>query len=132
MLHDKTMFQNYMVGVGGHCSLYTPPVSYWCSAHPSGGGAFSFRVPSGLTYKKLKKYSQKVASKSNPAIVNAWRPAHWANWMFEVDSWDSEKRELGWTKGGFQGARGNDIGGEWYIENVFEELVHKDPCWEFL
>lgn len=50
MLHDKTMFQNYMVGIGGHCSKFTPPVSYWCSEHPSGGGAFSFRVPSGLTY----------------------------------------------------------------------------------
>ena len=28
MLHDKTMFQQYMVGVGGHCEHYTPPVSY--------------------------------------------------------------------------------------------------------
>ena len=36
-LHDKTMFKNYMVGVGGHCERYTPPVSYWCGAAPSGG-----------------------------------------------------------------------------------------------
>ena len=24
---------------------YDPPVSYWCSQHPSGGGAFAFRTP---------------------------------------------------------------------------------------
>ena len=78
-LTDKTMFQNYMVGVHGHCDIYDPPVSYWCSEHPSGGGAFAFRAPSGLQYPAsvpLKKWS-------NPqgAIVNVWRPAHWANWM---------------------------------------------------
>ena len=26
MLHDKTMFQNYMVGVKGRCEVYDPPV----------------------------------------------------------------------------------------------------------
>jgi hypothetical protein len=118
MLHDKTMFQNYMVGVGGHCEHYTPPVSYWCSEHPSGGGAFSFRVPSGLTYSKLKDWKDPTKG----GIVNAWRPAHWANWMFEIDQWDSKTKTIGWSKGGFQGARGNNKGGEWYVENIFEEL----------
>lgn len=118
MLHDKTMFQQYMVGVGGHCEHYTPPVSYWCSEHPSGGGAFSFRVPSGLTYPHLKDWK----SPTKGGIVNAWRPAHWANWMFEIDQWDPATKTIGWSKGGFQGARGNDVGGEWYVENIFEEL----------
>ena len=40
-----------MIGVGGLCSVYDPPVSYWCSEHPSGGGAFPFRTPSGVIYK---------------------------------------------------------------------------------
>ena len=44
-------------------------------------------------------------------------------WQFEVDSYDFETRSIGWTKGGYQGARGNDRGAEWYVENVFEELV---------
>ena len=141
-----------MVGVGGHCEHYTPPVSYWCSEHPSGGGAFAFRVPSGLTYPKLKAWK-------NPkgGIVNAWRPSHWANWMcaatpppgtlalpahtalagcalslcvdtnvlsgrFEIDQWDATSKTIGFGKGGFQGARGNNVGAEWYVENVFEEL----------
>lgn len=74
MLHDKTMFQQYMVGVGGHCALYDPPVSYWCSEDPSGGGAFAFRVPSGLSYKGFKSYKDPTG-----AVVVAWRPAHWVN-----------------------------------------------------
>jgi len=41
-------FQHYMIGIGGLCSVYDPPVSYWCSEHPSGGGAFAFRTPSGV------------------------------------------------------------------------------------
>merc|ERR1712195_161406 len=42
-------FHHYMIGVDGLCSVYDPPVSYWCSEHPSGGGAFAFRTPSGVT-----------------------------------------------------------------------------------
>ena len=78
MLRDKTMFQQYMVGIGGHCERYTPPVSYWCGASPNGGcfgGCFQ-SFPSALTYSKLKDWK-------NPSkgIVTAWRPNHWANWM---------------------------------------------------
>eukprot|EP00666_Eupelagonemidae_sp_cell4sb_P001748 gene1748-501_t len=47
---------------------------------------------------------------------------HWANWMFEVDEYDAKTKTLGWTKGGFQCARGNNNGAEWFIENVFELL----------
>jgi len=42
-------FEQYMIGINGLCSVYDPPVSYWCSEHPSGGGAFAFRTPSGVT-----------------------------------------------------------------------------------
>ena len=61
----------------------------------------------------------------------AWRPGHWASWMFEVDAHatvncpnttETGCTELGWHIGGFQGARGSDKGAEWFIENVMEEL----------
>jgi hypothetical protein len=45
---------------------------------------------------------------------------HWASWFFEVDRFNSTA--FWWTKGGFQSARGNRNGGEFYVENVFEEL----------
>jgi len=55
------------------------------------------------------------------AIFNVWRPARWANWMFEIEE-DRASGEYKFTKGGNQGARGNDKGGDWFVENVFEEL----------
>ena len=124
MLHDKTMFQNYMVGVNGHCEHYDPPVSYWCSQHPSGGGAFAFRNPSGITPNQgtTPGFPATINSSFVGAIVNAWRPGHWANWMFEVDEFDAAEGSLGWSYGGFQGARGNNKGAEWFIENVFALL----------
>jgi len=42
--------------------------------------------------------------------------------MFDVDNYDPSGEVISWTKGGFQGARGENTGGEWYIENVMEEL----------
>lgn len=51
-----------------------------------------------------------------------WRPARWANWMFEVGNYDSATNNFTFGKGGFQGARGSNSGGDWFIENVMEEL----------
>ena len=56
------------------------------------------------------------------AIVQTWRPGHWSSWMFEVENFDVSKIQFIFSKGGFQGARGNDRGDEFYIENVLEEL----------
>ena len=69
-----------MIGVDGLCTVYDPPVSYWCSEHPSGGGAFAFRTPTGVTPNKgvLSNAPYKDVSQ---AILNVWRPARWANWM---------------------------------------------------
>ena len=116
-------FQHYMIGVNGLCSVYDPPVGYWCSEHPSGGGAFAFRTPSGVTPKAgaLPNSPYKDVSQ---AILNVWRPARWANWMFEVDAtmYSAAANNFTFGYGGFQGARGSDKGGDFFIENVFEEL----------
>jgi hypothetical protein len=39
--------------------------------------------------------------------------------MFEVDKYDANSNAIGWTKGGFQGARGADHGAEWFVEVNF-------------
>ena len=77
---NKHWFESYMIGVGGLCSVYDPPVSYWCSEHPSGGGAFAFRTPTGVTPNKgaLPNAPYKDVSQ---AVLNVWRPARWANWV---------------------------------------------------
>lgn len=52
-----------------------PPVSYWCSQNPSGGGAFAFRVPQGFwTPNQLPHTPYKDVSQ---AIANVWRPSRW-------------------------------------------------------
>lgn len=114
-------FQHYMIGTDGLCSVYDPPVSYWCSEHPSGGGAFAFRTPSGVAVKSgaLPNAPYKDTSQMQMFV---WRPARWANWMFEVADYDAATGNFTFGKGGNQGARGNNNGGDFFVENVREEL----------
>lgn len=125
-LHDrndtaKDWFKHYMIGVNGLCSVYDPPVGYWCSEHPSGGGAFAFRTPSGVVPKAgvLPNAPYKDVSE---AIFNVWRPARWANWMFKIANYDTKTNNFTFGYGGFQGARGENTGGDFFVENIFEEL----------
>ena len=127
-------FEFYEEGKGGCCAGFTPSEGYWCSDKTSGGGAFTYRIPSGITIgsrnrKKILPNSPYKNAKG--AVFQAWRPGHWASWMFQVDqhatvtcpnSSETGCTELGWHIGGFQGARGSDKGAEWFVENVFEEL----------
>lgn len=114
-------FEEYMIGIKGLCSVYDPPVSYWCSEHPSGGGAFPFRTPSGVVagQKVLPNSPYKTVDEM---VLFVWRPARWANWMFQVANYDSSIGNFTFGKGGNQGARGNNEGGDFFVENVMEEL----------
>eukprot|EP00425_Heterocapsa_triquetra_P004269 CAMPEP_0195159552 /NCGR_PEP_ID=MMETSP0448-20130528/186222_1 /TAXON_ID=66468 /ORGANISM="Heterocapsa triquestra, Strain CCMP 448" /LENGTH=653 /DNA_ID=CAMNT_0040198351 /DNA_START=30 /DNA_END=1987 /DNA_ORIENTATION=+ len=114
-------FQEYMIGIGGLCSVYDPPVGYWCSEHPAGGGAFAFRTPTGVAvpFEQLPNSPYKDVS---DMVINIWRPGRWANWMFEVDHYDPATNNFTFGKGGNQGARGENTGGDFFVENVFEEL----------
>ena len=44
--------------------------------------------------------------------------------MFEVASYNATTNNFTFGKGGNQGARGENYGGDWFVENVFEELDH--------
>jgi len=117
-------FEHYTVGIGGACSVYDPPVSYWCSEHPAGGGAFAFRTPSGVAFSPHLLPNAPYASPSSvlDAVMFVWRPARWANWMFEVEAYDPVANNFTFGRGGNQGARGENYGGDFFIENVLEEL----------
>ena len=126
-------FKKYMVGIGGPCDIYDPPVAYWCAKDTMGGGAFPFRVPQGVT-PKAATISPKDGGRNaglhlpyknvDGMIINVWRPARWANWMFEMGTGHYNVGTSNFTfgRGGFQGARGNNEGGDWFVENVFEEF----------
>ena len=102
------LFTDYRGGVGGQCSHYTPPFSYWCAETPQGGGAAQFKVPVGLDFGDSLPNAPYADVKG--AQVTAWRPGHWANWAFEVDK-SGGPTSLHFSKGGFQGSRGNSNGG---------------------
>ncbi len=122
--NSSVSFTKYELGIGGPCKNFDPPAGYWCGTKIAGGGPHIYTVPSGMTIgtKKLPHLPYK-----NPvgAIIQAWRPGHWASWMFEVGSFNTDKNgtfTFTFSKGGFQGARGNEKGAEIVVENVMEEL----------
>jgi hypothetical protein len=126
-------FSHYAGGIGGTCSIYTPPFSFWCSSPPFSagcGGCFTWNIPGGIDFPSamLQPYD-KERLLSNGHVV-AWRAAHWANWHFEIEDYSQEAgmdpenhpmSSITFGKGGFQGARGGR-GSDWYISNVLEEL----------
>ena len=114
-------YHNYMIGINGRCAVYDPPVSYWCSEHPSGGGAFAFLTPSGVAIKQEDLPNSPYDDPSDAQFF-VWRPARWANWMFEIEHYDKNTNNFTFGHGGFQGARGSKEGGDFFVENVMEEL----------
>jgi len=114
-------FSHYGGGIGGTCSLYEPPFSYWCQdTFPQGcGGCFTWNIPGGLKFGD--KLGNKTYKHIENAVIFAWRRAHWANWAFELESYHPANSTFIFGKGGFQGARGGP-GSDWYISHVLEEL----------
>ena len=107
----SSSFNDYLGGIGGPCSHFTPAFSYWCSLHPSGGGGFQYYVPSGMTWADGTfaadiDFANVSAAAQQRAVFQVWRKSHWANWMFEVDEIDQGSQTITFGKGGFQGSRG--------------------------
>lgn len=116
-------YPDYVAGEGGSCEVYDPPVSYWCSNATQGGGAFQYKTPSGIELDEsfLPNLGRWTREGSKNAVFNAWRPYRWENWMM-TGEFAGEGDELGgtftFTGGGHQGARGEESGGDWFVENV--------------
>jgi hypothetical protein len=133
IFHGAPVYTSYMVGIGGPCARYDPPVSYWCSDTCSGGGAHIAEVVRGVTPPKSSiapPGGNASAGLHMPyktmdgAIVNAMHEARWANWMWEVEKYDQTTDAITFGKGGFQESRGSlhNSAGDWFVENVFEEF----------
>jgi hypothetical protein len=125
-------FQHPQSGVGGHCSHFSPPAGYWCGNSTMGGGAFTYRVPSAMTVDKSVLPHLPYANPAG-AVVQTWRPGHWASWMLETASVQEDAQgnfTFEFSRGGFQGGRGANNGGEIYVEGVLEELDAPDE-WHY-
>ena len=138
LYNGASVYTTYMVGIGGPCARYDPPVSYWCSNSCSGGGAHISEVVRGVTPPKSAIApigGNATAGLHMPyktmegAIVNVMHEARWANWMWEVQTYDPDTGAMTFGKGGFQESRGSlrDSGGDWFVENVFEVRYETPP-----
>ena len=125
-------FLNYGGGINGPCEVFSPPFSYWCQAHPQGGGGFQYFVPSGFEYPATALPQFNATAKPLSALsgwtVQMWRRSHWANWMFDVDAIDTTSNTMTLGRGGYQGCRGGN-GSDWYVEG---DLAFLDAAGEFL
>ena len=117
--NSSDWFKKYTLGVGGPCKVFDPPAGYWCSTNNARTPLFM--VPSGMVADKTVLPNSPYKTPKG-AIVHTWRPAHWASWMFEVDSYNASSGTFVFGKGGFQGGHGDKIGAEIVVENVMEEL----------
>ena len=79
-----------------HSENFVPNAGFWCNGE--------YTVPSGLTFTKKILPNSPYANISG-AIIQTWRPNHWASWMFEIGEYDADKMEFKFSRGGFQGAR---------------------------
>ena len=95
----KAVYTTYKGGIGGPCARYDPPFSYWCSDTCAGGGAHIAEVVRGVTPPKSAispRGGNATAGLHMPyntmegAIVNVMHESRWANWMWDVESWDAK------------------------------------------
>jgi hypothetical protein len=127
-------FIHYQGGSGGICSVpgfgfaESPSgTMYWCGSKTEGGGAFTWRTPVGLTTSNSTLPHLPYANTAD-AVIHAWHPYRWASRMYRLDaggiSYDGATgaATVTFAEGGYQDARGSDDAGDWYIENVLEEL----------
>ena len=71
--------------------------------------------------------STKPESPASKWTIQMWRRAHWANWMFDVESVDTASNTVTFGRGGYQGCRGGN-GSDWYAEG---DLAFLDSAGEF-
>lgn len=116
-------FPVYKMGLGGGASHFDPPRSYWACNKTDGGAVHPLFVPSGLKFEP-SNFSDKVQDWSDPTTgyVFAFQGAYWGSWWFEIEEVDKQQSEIHFGRGGFQEARGWATGGEWYVDNILEEL----------
>ncbi|GAB5362564.1 hypothetical protein AAMO2058_000808200 [Amorphochlora amoebiformis] len=118
-------FRNYQLGYGGSCNIFDPPSGYWCGNRCAGGAPSPpnciYRTMGGFEYSRDTLPNTPYKDPSG-GVVQVWHPGHWASWMFEIDSEMSNDTHIMFSKGGFQGGRGNNKGEAFFVENVIEEL----------
>lgn len=88
----QNFFYYYTVGIGGTaCENFTPQAGYWCSSSTNGGGAFTYRVPTGLVFNQTILPHSPYQNYPNQAIFQVWHPGKWSSWMFSTKNYRCDK-----------------------------------------
>ena len=128
----SNVYPYYTMGIGGVCNgLFTPNASFWCNPrNPRDGARGVWNGSGGLIYTP-GTFSNGSGVNNNGlldgggggqqevgAIAHVWHDGgHWATQMYRVSRHDASTRALIWGEGGFQDARADPTGAEWYLEN---------------
>jgi len=123
-------FGSFVMGTGGTCgaglgSTYEPPYGYYCSTNPPRGKRYIHRPPVAMAVGAGVLPNAPYSNISG-AVVQAWMPDHWYSNAYAIGSQDTAspgKINFTFSSGGNQGSIGQaGKAGEWYVENVIEEL----------
>jgi hypothetical protein len=121
--YQPSMFGDYYWGYGGPCSQFIDNGSYWCQ--PFGRVAnetYFVRQPIGFVYDNITLPHAPYPHSAVGGVFNFWRQGHWFSLMSRINTDEPDSKSLGWTYGAFQGAEGEPIGEDWFIEWVLDEL----------
>ena len=72
----------YSVGVGGPANNFDPAVSYWAQPHPSGGGASTYSMVSGM---KVHNATVQLKQSTAGGYVFMMQPGSWGSWVFRSE-----------------------------------------------
>ena len=117
---NGTRFPYFQMGIGGTASNFVPPQSFWSVPKPATGNLYV--VPSGMQYDSMVEFVNRTWKNPTKGLLHTFPSTHWGNWIFQIDERLDEKRQLLFSRGGFQEARGQTSGAEWFVDNIFEEL----------
>ena len=119
---SRSYFPDFEIGIGGPVDNFNPPESYWGLATPSGGGAKTYTIPTGLQYYQREDFNNRTWSNPKTGVVHAFHCGYWGGWQFAIEDRNMANETITFSRGGFQEARGCDHGSEYYIDNIKEEL----------
>jgi hypothetical protein len=121
----------YHVGMGGYCDDLDPPYGYWCAMRPPRGQCWDAATnvgsgcvqthmsPDGVVLPRAANYSR-----PQTAVLMSWRGGgRWFTQQWQATGFVRENSTLMFDpRTGMQGGEGMTDSGQWWIENVLEEV----------
>ena len=112
-IHRRPTRQDYYAYRGGTAERFNTDYNrpFW-----------NTNVDSGLIWNE-KSFTEHHWTNASTGVVHMIQSGGWGGWMWSISNIDYDKKEILFSKGGFQEARGGHIkNNQFYVENIKEEL----------